>query len=74
MFLVGFKAFWGFFLMRQLVGGDETNEPPDIAGMEFGILAPVKTNHSDICLEELSKTQTPSSRFRISNFGGHLQK
>jgi hypothetical protein len=71
--LVGFKAFWGFFLKRQLLGDDKTDDPSDIAGMELGILAPVKTNQSYICLEELRKTQTPSSQFRISNFNVHLQ-
>ena len=71
--LVGFKAFWDFFLMRELLGDDETNVPSDMAGMDFGILAPLKTNQSYICLEELRKTQTSSSPFRISNFNGHLQ-
>jgi hypothetical protein len=51
--------------MRQLIGDDQTDDPSDMVGMELGILAPVKTNPSYICLEELRKTQTPSSRFRI---------
>jgi hypothetical protein len=49
--LVGFKASWGVFL-----GDDQTDDPSDMVGMELGILAPVKTNPSYICLEELRKT------------------
>jgi len=59
--------------MRQLSGDDQTDDQSDMAGMKLGILAFVKTNQSYICLEEMRKTQTPPSRFRISNFYVHLQ-
>jgi hypothetical protein len=50
--------------MPQLLGDDETDDPSDMAGVELGILAPVKTNQSYICLEELRKTHPI---FTVSN-------
>jgi hypothetical protein len=50
--------------MRQLLGDDQTDDPSDMVGMELGILAPVKTNPSYICLEELRKT---NPIFTVSN-------
>jgi len=50
--------------MRQLLGDDQTDDPSDMAGMELGILASVKTNQSYICLEELRKT---NPIFTVSN-------
>jgi hypothetical protein len=75
MLFVDFKDFWCFFLTRELLlEDDQSDDPSDMASMELGILAPVKTNQSYICLEELRITQTSSSRLRISNFSGHLKK